>query len=317
MSFLAAGVDAVVKNEVAFSFRDYQFVAWTLVTALLGFWCLTRSILHPGHDSARDQPTVLAVALTPLPLAIFFGGMMFGALALNLGGQGLFGTSLSLQAVSSLAGQLLGTVILGGSTFLIPGSVRWAPSASMPGETMPPPFSAPSGAAEVMGAWRAFSFKTLLQCYLGLVALTVVAALLWKAFYFFCAQNGQTLPEEPQAIVELVANFDWSGPRLPIILFATTCAVGAPIVEELTFRGMLYPAMKGWLPRGYAVVLTGILFGVIHGSLSAFLPLAMFGAVLCIVRDRYGLLTCISLHAAFNFLTFFWLSYAPNAAMEF
>ena len=63
---------------------------------------------------------------------------------------------------------------------------------------------------------------------------------------------------------------------------------------------MLYPALKGWLPRGYAVVLTGLLFGLIHGSLSAFLPLAAFGCVLCLFRDRYGLVTCMALHMLFN-----------------
>ena len=317
MSLLTAGLELSKPTEVVYSFRDYQFVTWTLLTALAGLWFLTRRVVHPAHDQPQAQHIVLSVAFTPLPLAIFFGGMVFGGLALSLGGNSLFGHSMSLQASASLAGQFIGSVVLIGSTFLLPGSLRWAPSAAMPGAALTPPPAEPSGSAEVTGAWRAFSFKTLFQCYLALIALTVIAALLWKAFYYFCAQNGQTLPEDPQDIVKLVANFDWSGSWLPIILFGLTCSVGAPIVEELTFRGMLYPAFKGWLPRGFAIVLTGVIFGLIHGSLSAFLPLAMFGAVLCIVRDRYGLLTCIGLHALFNFLTFFWLSYAPNAAMEF
>ena len=35
---------------------------------------------------------------------------------------------------------------------------------------------------------------------------------------------------------------------------------------------------------------------------------------MCLIRDRYGLLTCISIHASFNLWNLVWLKLAPNAS---
>jgi membrane protease YdiL (CAAX protease family) len=170
---------------------------------------------------------------------------------------------------------------------------------------------------EIRLAGRAFHVSTLLKTYLSIVALTIAAGLIWRLFYYFCELQGQVLPDEPQTVVKMVVDYDWSGPWAPILVFGLSIVIGAPIAEELAFRGMFYPLLKGWLPRGYAIVLTGVVFALIHGSLSAFLPLAAFGAVQCIFRDRYGLLTCIGIHMLFNFVTFIWLNVAPNASTQF
>ena len=100
------------------------------------------------------------------------------------------------------------------------------------------------------------------------------------------------------------------------MMLALTVSVGAPIMEELAFRGMIYPGLKALLPpsRWPAVILTGLLFATVHLSWSAALPLLGFGCFLCLVRDRFGLLTCIAVHAAFNFTTLLWLKLAPNAS---
>ncbi len=301
--------------DAPFGWRDYLFVAWSVATALAGGWFLAQGVAHPAVDRPRRLWKPLSVFLSPLPIFIFFAGMAGAGLFLPLLG-GLGGDSLTAKALASLGGQAVGAATLLALTFFLPGSVQWAPTATTD-DREPPAVAEQAGAAEIGAAWRAFNVRTWLQAYLGLIALAVVAALLWKGFYFFCEQNGQKLPEEPQEIVALVAGYDWSGPWSPMLAFALAIVVGAPVAEELTFRGMLYPALKGWLPRGYAVVLTGLLFGLIHGSLSAFLPLAAFGCVLCLFRDRYGLVTCMALHMLFNLLTFVWLCIAPNAATRF
>ena len=58
----------------------------------------------------------------------------------------------------------------------------------------------------------------------------------------------------------------------------------------------------------------GLLFATVHLSWSAALPLLGFGCFLCLVRDRFGLLACIAVHAAFNFTNLLWLKLAPNAS---
>jgi membrane protease YdiL (CAAX protease family) len=66
--------------------------------------------------------------------------------------------------------------------------------------------------------------------------------------------------------------------------------------------------------RWIAVCLTGAIFSAAHQSPSAALPLFGFGAFMCLVRDRYGLLTCMAAHACFNGWNLLWLKLAPAAS---
>jgi membrane protease YdiL (CAAX protease family) len=85
---------------------------------------------------------------------------------------------------------------------------------------------------------------------------------------------------------------------------AIFAVVVAPIVEELFFRGFVFNAMRSKLPVGWAAVVTGTMFGVVHafGSPVGFLvPLALLGTVLCLVYWKTGsLLPCIALHSLNN-----------------
>jgi membrane protease YdiL (CAAX protease family) len=62
-------------------------------------------------------------------------------------------------------------------------------------------------------------------------------------------------------------------------------AVIAPIVEELTFRGLGYSLLIRY-GRWAAIVLVGIAFGLAHGLVEAFPFLAAFGAGLAYLRSR-------------------------------
>jgi membrane protease YdiL (CAAX protease family) len=77
--------------------------------------------------------------------------------------------------------------------------------------------------------------------------------------------------------------------------------VGAPIVEELFFRGLLLRALLGrWRPPG-AVVVSALVFGLAHFETTQFAGLAVFGIVLGTLAWRTGRLTPgIGAHAAFN-----------------
>mgnify|MGYP002382398304 CR=1 FL=1 len=77
---------------------------------------------------------------------------------------------------------------------------------------------------------------------------------------------------------------DWTV-RLVIALFAV---VLAPVVEELVFRGILFPALRdaGWPRAAMAVASLG--FGLIHGNAAAFLPLSALGGFLAWLYLRTG-----------------------------
>lgn len=66
---------------------------------------------------------------------------------------------------------------------------------------------------------------------------------------------------------------------------AIVVAVVAPIVEELTFRGLGYSLLEP-LGRWVAIILVGLLFGLAHGLVEAFPFLAAFGAMLAYLRSR-------------------------------
>ena len=79
-------------------------------------------------------------------------------------------------------------------------------------------------------------------------------------------------------------------------------AVVAPVVEELTFRGLGYSLLARF-GRWTAIMLVGIVFALAHGLVEAFPFLAAFGAMLAYLRSRVdSVYPCIVVHAIFNAL---------------
>lgn len=91
-----------------------------------------------------------------------------------------------------------------------------------------------------------------------------------------------------------------------IILLAT---VGAPITEEILFRGVIYGWMKKQMGFGPAVILNAAAFALIHFHLPSFLPLMVLAVGFTLLYEWTGsLLSNIFMHAAFNTvsLILFW-----------
>jgi uncharacterized protein len=77
-------------------------------------------------------------------------------------------------------------------------------------------------------------------------------------------------------------------------------AVVAPIVEELTFRGLGYSLLARY-GRWIAIVLVAVAFGLAHGLVEAFPFLVAFGVGLAYLRSRVdSVYPCIILHGLFN-----------------
>jgi len=80
----------------------------------------------------------------------------------------------------------------------------------------------------------------------------------------------------------------------------------APLVEEIFFRGLLYPALARWTGVAASVALTGGAFAMLHGPQLnwAWLPLIVIfgvGATLTIVRARTrSVATTVLMHMAYN-----------------
>jgi membrane protease YdiL (CAAX protease family) len=84
-------------------------------------------------------------------------------------------------------------------------------------------------------------------------------------------------------------------------VFAILLVVGAPVVEEIFYRGLLLRSLTRYLSPTLAVVVCGIAFGAAHFNLVTLAGLGGFGVVLAFLANRYGRLgPGILAHSAFN-----------------
>ncbi len=87
----------------------------------------------------------------------------------------------------------------------------------------------------------------------------------------------------------------------PFVANFVVVAGVAPIVEELTYRGLGFSALRTYYGAVVAVVVSALAFGLSHGLLVALPVLTLFGVVLALVRLRTeSIYPAIILHAVFN-----------------
>jgi membrane protease YdiL (CAAX protease family) len=133
---------------------------------------------------------------------------------------------------------------------------------------------------------------------LGLAALSLGAIYL-SAFLYerLLSLFGDWDATEEQGLVP----DGWDSSRAaPFIAFFVVVTVVAPVVEELTYRGL---GMSLLLPWGSLVAIgaTGLLFGAAHGLLVALPILTVFGLVVGWLRVRTkSVYPGMTLHATFN-----------------
>lgn len=103
---------------------------------------------------------------------------------------------------------------------------------------------------------------------------------------------------------ELVKDLVGGGGTFDVLAASAVTCVVAPMCEELVFRGFLFRSLRNW--RGFwpAALITGALFGAVHGASAPavdLLPLAFLGVLLCAIYQWSGsLYPCIALHAINN-----------------
>ena len=94
---------------------------------------------------------------------------------------------------------------------------------------------------------------------------------------------------------------DWDSSRAgAFVAFFLVVAVLAPVVEELTYRGLGFTLLA---PYGtwVAILATGLLFGLAHGLVAGLPVLAFFGIVVAWLRSRTGsVYPSMLLHGVFN-----------------
>lgn len=106
---------------------------------------------------------------------------------------------------------------------------------------------------------------------------------------------------DTQEVIQIFESAPTVAQRIPIILLAV---VIAPVAEELAFRGYLYGVIKRYFGAIPALVLSGILFALVHQNLPSFFPLLVLASVFALAYELSGsLLVPMTMHALFNALS--------------
>jgi membrane protease YdiL (CAAX protease family) len=309
-------MDELTLSLDVFGPWDWACVAANLLAAFTGIYALKCWRNLPGKDALSTisiGDAVMGLGTGLLAFGIIFG-VVTGMVAQSF--SSTFGFSQAHLFTAAFSGQVAAACAMLGMGALAPRTLDWAPSI----ETDEPK----SAGSPIFQALRSFSVPRVLLGLLSIFALGLAATLVWKGFHvaweqlFLSGWAGHPPADEPQEIVDAVLKTDVDSWRFFTIALAVT--IGAPVMEELAFRGMIYPGLRRLGAaserhgRWIAIVLTGALFSAAHLSPSAALPLFAFGAFMCLVRDRHGLVTCMAIHCSFNAWNLVWLKLAPNAS---
>lgn len=101
------------------------------------------------------------------------------------------------------------------------------------------------------------------------------------------------------------------------IVMALMATVTAPLVEEVIYRGILFPVLQRAIGTAWAVVGVTILFLAVHvpqyyDNISVIAAIGVLSLALTLVRAYTGrLLPCFIIHLVFNGLQSFWIVFAP------
>ena len=129
----------------------------------------------------------------------------------------------------------------------------------------------------------------------GLAVAVVVAVYAWEAVVSLLP-----LPQSPGKEQGLTPTHWESAHAGAFAANVVLFAVVAPVVEELTFRGLGQSLLR-FLGRMPSIVAVGVAFGLAHGLVEALLVLVPFGAGLAWLRDRTtSVVPGMIVHGLFN-----------------
>lgn len=156
-------------------------------------------------------------------------------------------------------------------------------------------------------AWPRRGWLVILSSIAGLLALASFGGMI--VYYF----DRSTFEADMRPFADLARS------RALWVLFAAA-AIGAPIAEELLFRGFLFTGLRA-TPLGFAGAagVSSLLWAMMHANYSSYgiLLVLAIGLLLAYVRDRTGsLIPAIACHAVYNGIVVLALAFAPESALS-
>lgn len=145
--------------------------------------------------------------------------------------------------------------------------------------------------------------------FLAVIALVSLATCFASLVFVF---NPDALRHDLQPFSEMMKSRTWW-----LILLAA--GIGAPLAEELLFRGLIYGALRQ-SPLGFvgAMVITAVAWASLHANYSLYGlgAITLIGLYLAWLRERTGsLLTPMVCHGCYNSLIILLMVLAPDSAL--
>jgi membrane protease YdiL (CAAX protease family) len=104
------------------------------------------------------------------------------------------------------------------------------------------------------------------------------------------------------------------------VVLALVATIGAPIQEEIVYRGVLFTALEKAIGTRGSVVLVSLLFWGVHvmqywQSVATLVAVLLLSVALTVLRAWSGkLLPCVATHLFFNAIQGFIIVFAPDKA---
>ncbi len=156
-----------------------------------------------------------------------------------------------------------------------------------------------------LGRFQLSATPAIAAMGVGMQVVTTVTISILSAFLPWVYNSGEETNQSYEAMFG-------SGATVGMFVFI---AVATPIIEEVVFRGLIYTRLKKAMPRGVALVLSSLAFGIAHGEFIRIVYAAVLGMLLAYLFDKYeSLWPSIILHAAFNAVSFAY-DYLPDSGL--
>ena len=194
------------------------------------------------------------------------------------------GVAAGLTSQSSLF--TLGAGLVGLWVGLV-GSVVYAARAKGSGSVVRDFGLRIAGAADVVGGALA-----------GLASQYILILVIYAPILWFSPHLKHQLDQPAKDVTDRASG------AFAITILVLLVAIGAPIVEELFFRGLLLRSLTRRFGPGWGIGVSAVLFGLAHFELLQLPALVAFGVVLGLLAHRTGRLgPGIAAHMAFNAIT--------------
>lgn len=132
----------------------------------------------------------------------------------------------------------------------------------------------------------------------GALTQLVIIPLIYLPFFWLTDVSSEELGEPARGLTDRATD------PVGVVLLVLIVGLGAPIIEEIFYRGLLQRSLIRRFGIWPAVIVTSVLFAFMHGQLLQLPALAVFGFVAAVLAVRSGRLgSPIAAHVVFNMIT--------------